>query len=300
MTGFPITVRCRTGIGACRTCEIHPWNHGLSRFGEGKTHKLYSNPQANVDKYLITFAGFYLFSISPAKFNTGLKHGMGKCEEKQLGHFLFWVKYGKIIWTSSRLKPIVWLSRRLFGSNVNPKHKTWLIYIYIFFFLRGLVKSKFIIFFIFPFYTSGQVPCKKPFSTWIFPWIFSKASTIRYAEAVGFSDTPPLLPLKIFSPSLPVRSWWQYSYHGKECGYINNDMLMDDLIVISLYITYILNMDKHGDFPCVELQEGIHIWFTLCPFICQPRKAGPKDVLRPPDCRYGMVLPPVSRSSWGL
>jgi hypothetical protein len=131
MTGFPITVRCRTGIGACRTCEIHPWNHGLSRFGEGKTHKLYSNPQANVDKYLITFAGFYLFSISPAKFNTGLKHGMGKCEEKQLGHFLFWVKYGKIIWTSSRLKPIVWLSRRLFGSNVNPKHKTWLIYIYI-------------------------------------------------------------------------------------------------------------------------------------------------------------------------
>lgn len=142
MTGFPITVRCRTGIGACRTCEIHPWNHGLSRFGEGKTHKLYSNPQANVDKYLITFAGFYLFSISPAKFNTGLKHGMGKCEEKQLGHFLFWVKYGKIIWTSSRLKPIVWLSRRLFGSNVNPKHKTWLIYIYIYFFLEGAGQIK--------------------------------------------------------------------------------------------------------------------------------------------------------------
>lgn len=42
-----ITVRCRivyffTGIGACRMCETHPWNHGLSRFGEGKIHKLYS------------------------------------------------------------------------------------------------------------------------------------------------------------------------------------------------------------------------------------------------------------------
>lgn len=155
--------------------------HDLEK-GKPINYILYSNPKANVDKYLITFAGFYLLSISPAKFNTGLKHGMGKCEEKQLGHFLFWVKYCKFIWTSSCLKPIVWLSRRLFGSNVNPKHKTWLIYINkISFFEGGLVKSKFIIFFIFPFYRSGQVPCKKPFSTWIFPRICSKASTIRYA-----------------------------------------------------------------------------------------------------------------------
>lgn len=119
-------------------------------------------------------------------------------------------------------------------SNVNPKHKTCLIYINKISFLRGLVKSKFIIFFICP-YTSGQVPCKKPFSTWIFPWKFSKASTIRSAICKPWLFRTPRLcfPWKSshrLCPSDPGGS--NTATMGKTCGYINHDMLMDDIWMI--------------------------------------------------------------------
>lgn len=224
--------------------------HDLEK-GKPINYILYSNPKANVDKYLITFAGFYLLSISPAKFNTGLKHGMGKCEEKQLGHFLFWVKYCKFIWTSSCLKPIVWLSRRLFGSNVNPKHKTWLIYINKISFLRGGWSNQSSSYFsYFPStdlarchakshsqhgYFQGYVPKHQPSDT--------PSGSRGFFGHPAFASLENLLT--VFARQILVGG---NTATGKKCGYINNDMLMDDLIVI-----------YH-----LHIEHGWTWWFSIC------------------------------------